>query len=73
MDLAMHAWAVWEKDPSTVAADSVTGMLKARKMFDQALRLDPNLVFAMYGRAETLFEQLQMELDADHDRLVQER
>jgi adenylate cyclase len=72
MDLAMHAWAVWEKDPSTVAADSVTGMLTARKMFDQALGLDPNLMLAMYGRAETLFEQLQMELDADHDRLVQE-
>ena len=72
MDVAMHAWAVWEKDPSTAAADSVIGMIEARKMFDQALRLDPNLVTAMYGRAETLSEQLDVDLRADHDRLVQE-
>jgi tetratricopeptide (TPR) repeat protein len=72
MDLALRAQAVYQKDPSTVAANSVMAALEARKMFDQALRLDPNLVPAMNGRAETLHDQLEEDLRADHDRLVQE-
>jgi adenylate cyclase len=65
-DLTSHAFAMYDKDPN-----SLTTVLEARKLFDQALRLDPNLVFAMNGRGATLSGQLAMDLHADHDRLVQ--
>jgi len=71
-DLALRAWAMLQKDPSTVAADSVMAMLEARKILDQALRLDPNLVLAVNFRAETLRAQLELDLHADHDRIVRE-
>ena len=72
MDLALHAFAVYANDPCTVAADCVRAMLEARKVFDQVLRLDPNLVLAMVDRANTLDDQLFLDLHADHDRLVHE-
>ena len=65
-DLTSHAFAMYDKDPN-----SLTTVLEARKLFDQALRLDPNLAFAMNGRGATLSGQLAMDLHADHDRLVQ--
>jgi adenylate cyclase len=67
MDLTTHAYAVWQKDPNSLIA-----MVEARKLFDQALRLDPNLTGAMEGRAEILLGQLSQDLHADHDRLAQE-
>ena len=60
-DIARHAMAVYAKTPCTVAADCVKADLEARKMFDQALRLDPNLVLAMTGRAVTLNNELWVE------------
>ena len=72
IDLASHAWAVSAKSTCTVAADCVKATLEARKMFDQALRLDPNLVDALNGRANTLNSELWINLHADHDRLVRE-
>jgi adenylate cyclase len=72
MDLALHADAVYGNRSCTVVADCVLTMLEARKMYDQALRLDPNLVYAMNGRADTLNNQFLMDLHADHDRVVQE-
>ena len=53
-DIALHATAAYAKNSCTVAADCVKTMLEARKMYDQALRLDPELVDAMIGRANTL-------------------
>ena len=72
MDLALHAHAVYLQDPCLTAADCVNGMLEARKGFDRALQLDPNLVFAMNGWADTIVDELELDLHADHDRLVRE-
>jgi len=72
MDLARHADAVYGKAGCAVAADCVMRMLEVRKMYDKALRLDPNLVSAMVGRADTLEDQLWIDIHADHDRLVHE-
>jgi len=72
-DLLRHALAVYQiKRNCRVAADCVRAALEARKTFDQALRLDPTLVDAMLGRADTLWDQLWMDLHADHDRLLHE-
>jgi class 3 adenylate cyclase/TolB-like protein len=72
MDITLHADAVYEKSSSVLAADAVSDMLEARKMYQKALRLDPNLVFAMNLWADSLDDQLWMDLHADHDRLVNE-
>ena len=72
MDLALHAYAAYVNDPCTVAADCVRAMLEARNAFDQILRLDPKLVLAMVGRANTLDDQIFLDFHADHDRLVHE-
>ena len=72
IDLALHGVAEWYNAPCTTASDCVMAMLEARKMFDQALRLDPNLVFAMNVKAATLDNQLWQDLHADHDRLIRE-
>ena len=72
-DIARHATAVYAKNSCTVAADCVKAILEAREMYDQALRLDPKLVDAMIGRANTLWNQLWIDLHADHDRLVNEQ
>jgi adenylate cyclase len=67
MDITLHAYAVWDKDPNSLKA-----MDEARKIFDQALRLDPDLLLALIGRALVVENQLSHDLHADHDRLVQE-
>jgi adenylate cyclase len=72
MDIALHAHAVYNQDPCDTVADCEKGMLQARKEFERALRLDPNLVKAMVFWADTLDDQLQLDLHADHDRLVRE-
>jgi len=69
-DLAAHANAVYSQSSCVVAADCLKAILEARKMFDQALRLNPNVVDAMIGRAETLNDELWINLRADHDALV---
>ncbi len=72
MDLASHARAMNSQAACSAPADCVKTALEARKMLDQALRLDPNLVLAMTGRADTLNDELWLDLHADHDRLVRE-
>lgn len=67
MEVALHAQHVWARDPL-----SVTGTEAAKKLFDEALRLDPSLVAALTGEAIALEVQLYSDPHADHDRLVQE-
>jgi len=71
-DIARHAAALYAKTNCTLRGDCLKATLEARKMFDRALRLDPNLVDAMTGRAHTLNNELWIDLHADHDRLVRE-
>ena len=54
IDIAWHAQAVYSKTTCMAPVDCVKAARKARKMFDHALTLDPNLVLAMTGRADTL-------------------
>jgi len=72
MDLTQHAVATYFKITCVANVDCVKATLEARKLLEEALRLDPNLVSAMVWRAVTLEDQLASDLHADHDRLVQE-
>ena len=67
MELVLRAFNVWDKE-----VDPLKGALEARKLFDEALRLDPNLVEALLGRGWTLDTELDLNRDAARDRLVQE-
>jgi tetratricopeptide (TPR) repeat protein len=50
----------------------MSGVLEARKWFDQALRLDPNFLRALTGRWNTLKAELELDPGADHGRVVRE-
>ncbi|MEP6997253.1 MAG: adenylate/guanylate cyclase domain-containing protein [Betaproteobacteria bacterium] len=65
-ELAFRARAIWGKETSLASA------LDAQKLYDEALRLDPNFAPAMYGRAEMIVEQLDMGPNPDHKRLAHE-
>ena len=47
IDLAMRGWAIWHRD------FTATNNREARRLFEQALRLDPDLVTALVGLART--------------------
>jgi adenylate cyclase len=65
MDLAIHAEAVWRRDPNTIK-----GALAAREIFDQALKIDPGLMRALLGRARTLAYELDLNPHAARDQLL---
>ena len=67
MEFALHAGHIWARDPLSVA-----GTEAAKKLYDQALQLDPSLVAAMTGAVIAREVQLYSDPHADHDRLVQE-
>jgi TolB-like protein len=58
----------------STSSDALAGAIEAGKLYDQAIRLNPNLVAALVLRVETLDAQLQMSRlsRAEQDRLVQE-
>jgi tetratricopeptide (TPR) repeat protein len=66
-DLALRADAVTANDP-----ESISALAEARKLYDQALRLDPNLTMALMGQTLDLGRTLDLDPHADHDRLVRE-
>ena len=51
---------------------SLKGAREARKLYDEALRLDPSFVGALVGQVSAIDNLLQLDPQADHDRLVQE-
>ena len=67
MEVALYAQHVWARDPLSVA-----GTEAAKKLFDEALQLDPSLVAALTGAAIVREVQLYSDPHADHERLVQE-
>jgi tetratricopeptide (TPR) repeat protein len=67
MDVVLHGWNVWTKDPN-----SVKGALEARKLFDRALAQEPGLVPALVGRATTIEYELDYAQRPDRARLLQE-
>src|SRR5262249_32894192 len=66
-DLVLRAESVWSGDPNTT-----NGARAARKLFDEALRLDPNFGPALLGRARTLWYELELDPGADRTSLAQE-
>lgn len=56
------------------ASDPLAGAIEAGKLYDQAIRLNPNLVTALVARVDSLDTQLQLSRlsRAERDRLVQE-
>ena len=66
-ELVLRADNVWERE-----TDPLKGALEARKLYDEALRLDPSLVWALLARGWTLDTELDLNRGAAHDRLVQE-
>ncbi|HEU0198907.1 MAG TPA: winged helix-turn-helix domain-containing protein [Burkholderiaceae bacterium] len=67
MEATLRAYMFWERE-----RDVLKGALDARKLFDEALRIDPNLMQALVGRGHTLADELELSRNADRDRLIQE-
>src|SRR6185369_3812039 len=66
-DLVLRADAVQEN-----SGDSLGALDESRKLYARALRLDPNSAQALMGQALTIGSQLDIDPNADHDRLVRE-
>jgi adenylate cyclase len=62
-ELVLRAWVVAGKD------GSLSGMLEARKLADEALKLDPNLVAALLTRASLTDSLGGLDPHADHARI----
>ena len=67
MEFVLYGQHLWRRNDNTAS-----GALEARKYFDQALKLDPDLVPALYWRGWSLMYELDLDPRADHDRLVRE-
>jgi adenylate cyclase len=66
-ELVSRAWAVWDKD------QSLAGTIEARKLVDEALRLDPNLVPALTSRAMLINFEGDVDPNQDRDRIGREQ
>jgi TolB-like protein len=67
-DLALRADAIQQID----AVGSLTTMAEARKLYDAALRLDPNMPAALMGQALTVAGRLDLDPRTNRDALVRE-
>ena len=67
MDVVIRAWAVELNGRSPLDQ-----RLEARKLYGEALRIDPNLVMALLGRAGTSLEVARLDPRADRDALLRE-
>lgn len=67
VELTLHGYSVLNVDPNTMS-----GVIEARKWFDQALRLDPNFLRAITGRWNTLKAELELDPGVDHGRVLRE-
>ena len=67
IDFLLQGNALENRDPNTLR-----GALAARKLYDEALQLDPDLVPALIGRARTLVYELDLNPHADRDHLLGE-
>jgi len=52
--------------------NSHTALLEARRLYDEAIRLDPALLPALLGRGFNVILELEQDPGADRDRLVEE-
>lgn len=56
----------------SIDGSSVKGLREMRKLYDEALRVDPRLVGALIGQVWTIVNLLDLDPQADRDRLLQE-
>jgi tetratricopeptide (TPR) repeat protein len=66
-ELVLRAFALGGEDPSHA------GLSGARKLVDEALRLEPDLVPALILRAALINDEEYVDPNADHDRLAREQ
>ena len=66
-DITLRADALIETNP-----ESIIALAEARKLYDQALKLDPNLTMALMGKTLAIGHTLDRDPHADHNRLVRE-
>ena len=67
LNLKLRGDAKWNS-----GSQDLSGVLDARRLYDEALRLDPTFVPALLGRLNTLHWELYENLDADRARFVAE-
>jgi adenylate cyclase len=66
-ELLLRAKAVWARDPNSLA-----GALEARKLYDLALKSEPDNVDALLGVVHTMLYQLELDAHAHREALVQQ-
>jgi adenylate cyclase len=66
-DLTWRADALTEANP-----ESIDALVQARKLYDQALAVDPNLTSALMGKTLGLGMTLDVDPHADRERLIRE-
>jgi len=67
MDIVLHAATIEDR-----TRDVLPALAEQRKLYDQALERDPNLVLALVAKGYALGRELDWNPRGDHDRLVQE-
>lgn len=67
LNLTLRGEAAWD-----APTDKLKGIREARRLYDEALRLDPKSVLALVAKVETLHWELYEDLDADRARIVAE-
>jgi adenylate cyclase len=65
LELCLLGDAVWEQD-----ASYMNGAREARRYYEQALKLDPNLMWALLSLADTLQTEIVLDPQADLERLL---
>jgi TolB-like protein/Flp pilus assembly protein TadD len=71
MDLVIRGWTI-EDSGRAGAIDALDAYLEAKKLYDEALRLDPNLVSALLASAQTRIQIPRLDPRADRDGLLRE-
>ena len=67
LNLTLRGEAAWD-----APTDKLKGIREARRLYDEALRLDPNFVLALVAKVDTLHWELYEYLDADRAKIVAE-
>ena len=67
LDMVAHAGAL-----QALERDQIRSAIEARRFYDKALEIDPNLVLALVGKGYSLQKEIEQNPRADRDRLVEE-
>jgi len=70
MDLLIRGWGIEDTDPT--GGYSLVHFLEAKKLYDEAFRLDPNLVDVLISRAFVNIDIVRTDPHADREGLLRE-